>query len=35
MQGSSTLVAARGEIQAVSDTQLLILPRDGNGVSRH
>jgi hypothetical protein len=30
-QGSSTLVAAQSEIHAVSDTQLLILPRDSNG----
>ncbi len=31
-QGSSTLVAAQSEILAVSDTQLLILPRDSNGL---
>jgi hypothetical protein len=30
-QGASTLVAAQSEILAVSDTQLLILPRDSNG----
>lgn len=30
-QGSSTLVAAQSEILALSDTQLLILPRDSNG----
>ena len=29
--GSSTLVAAQSEILALSDTQLLILPRDSNG----
>ncbi len=32
VQGSATLVAAQSEIHAVSDTQLLILPRDGNGL---
>jgi hypothetical protein len=32
VQGSSTLVAAQSEIHAISDTQLLILPRDGNGL---
>lgn len=32
-QGTSTLVAAQSEIHAVSDTQLLILPRDGNGLN--
>ncbi len=32
VQGSSTLVAAQSEIRAVSDTQLLILPRDSNGL---
>jgi hypothetical protein len=32
VQGSNTLVAAQSEIHAVSDTQLLILPRDGNGL---
>lgn len=30
-QGSNTLVAAQSEILALSDTQLLILPRDSNG----
>lgn len=30
-QGGSTLVAAQSEILALSDTQLLILPRDSNG----
>ena len=30
-QGTSTLVAAQSEILALSDTQLLILPRDSNG----
>lgn len=30
-QGANTLVAAQSEILAVSDTQLLILPRDSNG----
>jgi hypothetical protein len=30
-QGASTLVAAQSEILAVSDTQVLILPRDSNG----
>lgn len=30
-QGTNTLVAAQSEILAVSDTQLLILPRDSNG----
>lgn len=30
-QGASTLVAAQSEIHAVSDTQLMILPRDSNG----
>jgi hypothetical protein len=32
VQGSSTLVVAQSEIHAVSGTQLLILPRDGNGL---
>jgi hypothetical protein len=32
VQGSSTLVAAQSEIHAISDTQLLILPRDSNGL---
>ncbi len=32
VQGSATLVAAQSEIHAISDTQLLILPRDGNGL---
>jgi hypothetical protein len=32
VQGSSTLVAAQSEIHAVSNTQLLILPRDSNGL---
>jgi hypothetical protein len=32
-QGSNTLVAAQSEILAVSDTQLMILPRDGNGLN--
>lgn len=31
VQGTSTLVAAQSEILALSDTQLLILPRDSNG----
>ncbi len=31
-QGTSTLVAAQSEIHAVSDTQLMILPRDSNGL---
>jgi hypothetical protein len=31
-QGSATLVAAQSEIHAVSDTQLMILPRDSNGL---
>ena len=30
-QGANTLVAAQSEILALSDTQLLILPRDSNG----
>jgi hypothetical protein len=30
-QGANTLVAAQSEILAVSDTQVLILPRDSNG----
>jgi len=30
-QGASTLVAAQSEVLALSDTQLLILPRDSNG----
>jgi hypothetical protein len=30
-QGSSTLVAAQSEVLALSDTQLMILPRDSNG----
>ena len=30
-QGANTLVAAQSELLAVSDTQLLILPRDSNG----
>lgn len=30
-QGGNTLVAAQSEILAVSDTQLMILPRDSNG----
>jgi hypothetical protein len=30
-QGSNTLVAAQSEVLALSDTQLLILPRDSNG----
>jgi hypothetical protein len=30
-QGSATLVAAQSEVLALSDTQLLILPRDSNG----
>jgi len=30
-QGTATLVAAQSEILALSDTQLLILPRDSNG----
>ena len=30
-QGGNTLVAAQSELLAVSDTQLLILPRDSNG----
>lgn len=30
-QGPSTLVAAQSEVFALSDTQLLILPRDSNG----
>ncbi len=30
-QGGNTLVAAQSEILALSDTQLLILPRDSNG----
>jgi hypothetical protein len=30
-QGANTLVAAQSEVLAVSDTQLLILPRDSNG----
>ncbi len=30
-QGTSTRVAAQSEILALSDTQLMILPRDGNG----
>lgn len=32
-QGSSTLVAAQSEILALSDTQLMILPRDSNGLN--
>jgi hypothetical protein len=32
-QGSNTLVAAQSEVLALSDTQLLILPRDSNGQS--
>jgi len=31
-QGMSTLVAAQSELLALSDTQLLILPRDSNGL---
>jgi len=31
-QGANTLVAAQSEILALSDTQLLMLPRDGNGL---
>ena len=31
VQGTSTLVAAQSEVLALSGTQLLILPRDGNG----
>lgn len=31
-QGGQTLVAAQSEILALSDTQLLILPRDSNGL---
>ena len=30
-QGANTLVAAQSEVLALSDTQLLILPRDSNG----
>jgi len=30
--GTTTLVAAQSELHALSDTQLLILPRDGNGL---
>lgn len=30
-QGGNTLVAAQSEVLAISDTQLLILPRDSNG----
>lgn len=30
-QGNATLVAAQSEVLALSDTQLLILPRDSNG----
>jgi hypothetical protein len=32
VQGSATLVAAQSEVHAISDTQLLILPRDSNGL---
>jgi hypothetical protein len=32
VQATSTLVAAQSEILALSDTQLLILPRDSNGL---
>jgi hypothetical protein len=32
-QGGNTLVAAQSEVLALSDTQLLILPRDSNGQS--
>lgn len=32
-QGANTLVAAQSEILALSDTQLLILPRDSNGLA--
>lgn len=31
-QGANTLVAAQSEVLALSDTQLLILPRDSNGL---
>jgi hypothetical protein len=31
VQGTATLVAAQSEVLALNDTQLLILPRDGNG----
>ncbi len=31
VQGTSTLVAAQSAVLALNDTQLLILPRDGNG----
>ena len=33
VQGSSTLVAAQSEILALNGTQLLILPRDSNGLN--
>jgi hypothetical protein len=33
VQGTSTLVAAQSEILALNDTQLLILPRDSNGLN--
>jgi len=33
VQGSNTLVAAQSELLALSNTQLLILPRDSNGLN--